>query len=324
MSASDVVVFLERGGDGKLKRPSLEALGEARRLAKLFGSSLSAVVLGPGARALGASALGASRLFIDESDLHRAFHLSEAAHALTAAAKTVNAKIVLLSATAIGRELGAAVAADLLTCVAADVTELSLADGSLCVKRPVYAGKAFLKARFRGFPAVVTLRPNVFAEEPGGDPPSQVEECPPLSGDERRTRVVETIEPKARKVDLTEADVIVSGGRGLKGPENFTILESLAASLGGVVGASRAVCDAGWRPHSDQVGQTGKTVSPRLYIACGISGAIQHLAGMSSSKHIVAINKDPNAPIFQVADHGIVGDLFEVVPALEAEIRRRK
>jgi electron transfer flavoprotein alpha subunit len=190
------------------------------------------------------------------------------------------------------------------------------------VTRPVYAGKALLVARFRRLPAVVTLRPNAFAPPAGeeGAAPETVELPPRAAGGPYR--VVDTIAPEVVKPDLTEADIIVSGGRGLKGPESFGVLESLASAIGAVVGASRAVCDAGWRPHSDQVGQTGKTVSPRLYIACGISGAIQHLAGMSSSKCIVAINKDPKAPIFQVADYGIVGDLFEVVPALEAELRR--
>ncbi len=322
MSPCAVMVYFECR-DGRVKGPSLETLGEARRLSEALGGGVGVVALGPGARAVGALASGAAQLFVDESEIHQSFHLIEAARAITAARRASEAKVVLLAATSVGRELAAAVAADLGTCVAADVTELWVKDGSLNVRRPVHAGKAFLTARFRRFPAVVTLRPNVFMKDSSGDPPRHVEKLD-FPGGETGARVVKTLEPEIAKVDLVEADVIVSGGRGLKGPENFSILESLARALGGAVGASRAVCDAGWRPHSDQVGQTGKTVSPRLYIACGISGAIQHLAGMSSSKNIVAINKDSNAPIFQVADYGIVGDLFEVVPALESAIRKLK
>jgi electron transfer flavoprotein alpha subunit len=316
----NILVHLEQR-DGRAKKPSLEALGEARRLAAGTGGEVAAVLIGPGARGLAAPLGGAARAFVEESDLFRSFHLDAVARCVTEAARASGAGMVLLAATSVGREVAAAVAADLGTCVAADVTGVSLEGDRVAVKRPVYAGKAILTAAFRRLPAVITLRPNVFAAEPGGDPPREVAAlAPPPAG--LAARVVETIEPEVSKVDLTEADIIVSGGRGLKGPEGFRMIEELAGALGGVVGASRAVCDAGWRPHSDQVGQTGKTVSPRLYVACAISGAIQHLAGMSSSKCIVAINKDPNAPIFQVADYGITGDAFAVVPALTAAVRK--
>jgi len=316
----NLLVFLEVSG-GKVKRPALEALGEARRLAQASGGTVSVVALGTGARAAIQAARGARKAYVDESGAHSAFHLNEAAGAILAAWKASGADGILLAATSVGAELAPALAAELGTAVAADALEVSWRDNALFVKRPIYAGKAFAVVRFRKLPAIVTLRPNVFAEEPGGEPPSEV--LPVTQGEtDGRARVVDVVEPEVKKVDLTEADIIVSGGRGLKGPEGFSVLESFARTLGGVVGASRAVCDAGWRPHSDQVGQTGKTVSTRLYFACGISGAIQHLAGMSSSKTIVAINKDPNAPIFQVADYGIVGDLFEVVPALETEVRK--
>ncbi len=323
MASTNILVYLESLG-GSLKKPSLEAFSEGRRLAARSGGTLGAVILGKGARGLAARLSGAAIAFVEESDLFRSFHLSETADAVREAARESRAGVLLLAATSTGRELAGALAADLRTCVAADVTEVAWEGGFLTVKRPVYAGKAVLTARFLRLPAVVTLRPNAFSAdaEPQGDTSApEVKALPPPAA-EPRARVVETIEPEVVKQDLTEADIIVSGGRGLKGPENFALLERLASTLGGVVGASRAVCDAGWRPHSDQVGQTGKTVSPRLYVACGISGAIQHLAGMSSSKSIVAINKDPSAPIFQVADYGIVGDLFEVVPALDAELKR--
>jgi electron transfer flavoprotein alpha subunit len=316
----NVLVHLEER-DGRLKRPSLEALGEARRIAARTGGEVSAVLLGPGARGHAAALAGVARAYVEESEVFRSFHLDPVARCVVEAARASEAGIVLLAATSTGREVAAAAAADLGTCVAADVIEVSVEGEKVAVKRPVYAGKAVLTAAFRRLPAVITLRPNVFAAEPGGDPPREVAALAPPPAD-LAARVVETIEPEVVKVDLTEADVIVSGGRGLKGPDNFRMIEELAAALGGVVGASRAVCDAGWRPHSDQVGQTGKTVSPRLYIACAISGAIQHLAGMSSSKCIVAINKDPNAPIFQVADYGIAGDAFTVVPALTAAVRK--
>jgi electron transfer flavoprotein alpha subunit len=309
--------------DGRVKKPSLEALGEGRRIAASTGGEVAAVILGPGARGLAAELVGATRVFVEESPIFRSFHLAEVARCVTEAARQVGAEAILLGATSTGREVAAAVAADFGTCVAADVIDVSLSGGSITVKRPVYAGKAVLTAAVRRLPAVITLRPNVFAAEPGGSPPSEITALAPPPAD-LAARVVQTIEPEVVKVDLTEADIIVSGGRGLKGPENFRMIEELADALGGVVGASRAVCDAGWRPHSDQVGQTGKTVSPRLYIACAISGAIQHLAGMSSSKCIVAINKDANAPIFQVADYGIAGDAFTVVPALTAAVRKLK
>ena len=175
-----------------------------------------------------------------------------------------------------------------------------------------------------GWPVVMTLRPNGFPPAGATDGGGAASPVSVDLGSAIRTIITEVREPEERTVDLTEADIVVSGGRGMKGPENFHLVEALAAALGGVVGASRAVVDAGWRPHAEQVGQTGKTVSPKLYVACGISGAIQHLAGMSSSKCIVAINKDAEAPIFKVADYGIVGDVMDILPALTEKISAAK
>jgi len=192
--------------------------------------------------------------------------------------------------------------------------------------RPVYAGKAMLKVAFPSSPALASLRPKMFAPQPPAAGKSAAVEPLAFAWDAAapRARVIGRAAAKGGKLDVTEAEIVVSGGRGLKGPEHFALIEQLADALGGSVGASRAVVDAGWRPHGEQVGQTGKTVAPKLYVAVGISGAIQHLAGMTSSKCIVAINKDPDAPIFKVADYGIVGDLFEVVPALTTALKQSR
>jgi len=211
---------------------------------------------------------------------------------------------------------------------ASDLVEIEIDDrGTLRGRRPVYSGKAFARVQFRGAnPAVATLRPNVFplGEAQAARPVElQLLEVP-LAAEGLRTRVVRIERPERRDLDVAEASIVVSGGRGLKEPANFSLIRELAEALGAAVGASRAVVDAGWIEHAHQVGQTGKVVSPSLYVACGISGAVQHLAGMSSSRVVVAINKDPEAPIFKVADYGIVGDLFEVVPALIDAVRRMR
>jgi electron transfer flavoprotein alpha subunit len=255
---------------------------------------------------------------------HERFGLYDAAgyaSACVAAVRAVSPAVVLFPASAMGRDLAPRVAARLGVGLASDCTALAFEEGRLVATRPVYAGKAVLRVAFKGTPAIASLRPKLFAPVERAGAGAAVE---PLAADPgpARATVRELAAAAAERLDLTESEIIVSGGRGLKGPENFVILEELALALGATVGASRAVVDAGWRPHSDQVGQTGKTVSPKLYVAVGISGAIQHLAGMSSSRCIVAINKDPEAPIFKVADYGLVGDLFEVVPALTDAVRK--
>jgi len=226
--------------------------------------------------------------------------------------------VVLVPYTAMGKDVAPRVAARVGAGLVSDVIKLEVKDGKLEARRPVYAGKALATVRWEGEPQMATLRPNVFAL--GTPEASRPFETVTGTADvsTRRARVQSVQAAGAGKVELTEAQIIVSGGRGLKGPENFHLVEELANALGAAVGASRAVVDAGWVDHQMQVGQTGKTVSPTLYVAAGISGAIQHLAGMSSSKVIVAINKDADAPIFKVADYGIVGDVFEVLPKLSA------
>ncbi|HKJ02601.1 MAG TPA: electron transfer flavoprotein subunit alpha/FixB family protein, partial [Longimicrobiales bacterium] len=233
---------------------------------------------------------------------------------------------VVMSATTLGKDLAPRVAAILDVPLASDVTGLEVEGGALTAIRPVYAGKAFAHLTLAGSPALVTIRPNVFqpAEAPAA---GSVESfAPAVDPGNWTTRVVERKSAGDGALDVAEATLVVSGGRGMKDPSNWPLLEGLRDALGdgAALGASRAVVDAGWRPHGEQVGQTGKTVAPKLYVAVGISGAIQHLAGMRTSGTIVAINKDPDAPIFNVADYGIVGDLFEVVPRLTEEIKALK
>jgi electron transfer flavoprotein alpha subunit len=219
--------------------------------------------------------------------------------------------------TAIGKDLAPRVAARLGAGLVSDCVSLALKNGALEARRPMYAGKAFATVRCEGEPQMATLRPNVFALGPR-DGARQAEVVPGKVDGSARARVTAVAASGEGKVELSEAQVIVSGGRGLKGPEHFHLVQELGQAFGAAIGASRAVVDAGWVDHHMQVGQTGKTVSPTLYIACGISGAIQHLAGMSSSKFIVAINKDADAPIFKIANYGLVGDAFEILPRLTA------
>jgi electron transfer flavoprotein alpha subunit len=245
------------------------------------------------------------------------------ASAIAERAKSGGYGAVVFAATATGKDLAPRVAAKLGVGVAMDVTDLSVEGGTIVATRPVYAGKAMQKVRVLGKPAVISVRPSVFTPPPGAHA-SQLKPESLSVASPGRVVVREIKAAPAGTLDVAEAQVVISGGRGLKEPANFKVLEELARAFGGqaAVGASRAVVDMGWRPHADQVGQTGKTVSPSLYIAVGISGMIQHLAGMRTSKVIVAINKDKDAPIFKVADYGVVGDLFEIVPRLTEEIRK--
>jgi electron transfer flavoprotein alpha subunit len=310
-----ILVFCELK-DSLLRKPSAEALSEGRRLADAAGKPLGAIFIGASLTgAESAKTFGADHIFKVEDPKLAAYSSDLFAQALAAAVKAKGATILLLGATALGKDVAPRAAARLGAGYAADVTALCLDGGKLQAVRPVYAGKAFATVTYQSDIQVASTRPNVFAaaEKPGA---GNLETLPAPTGD-FKSIVKEILAKGGGKVDLTEANIIVSGGRGMKAGENFKLLEELADALGGVVGASRAAVDAGWNvPHSMQVGQTGKVVSPTLYVACGISGAIQHLAGMSGSKFIVAINKDAEAPIFKVAGYGIIADLFDVVPEL--------
>ena len=310
-----ILVFCELK-DGQLRKPSAEALSEGRRLADASGKQLGALFVGAScAGAADAAKYGADVILTAEGGTLASYSSDAFAQVVADAVKAKGATVLLAAATAVGKDVAPRAAARLAAGYASDVTGLSMVDGKLQAVRPVYAGKAFATTSFASAVQVATTRPNVFplAEKAGAGAAEAV--AAPAGG--FKSVVKEILAKASGKVDLSEANIIVSGGRGMKDGANFGLLEALADAIGGVVGASRAAVDAGWGlPHSMQVGQTGKVVSPTLYIACGISGAIQHIAGMSGSKFIVAINKDPEAPIFKLADYGIVGDLFEVVPEL--------
>lgn len=311
---------------GKLRKSAAEVLGEGRRLAKSLGGTLDALLLGKGVSALAADAgrLGADRVLVADAEALAHFTIEAYCRAAMKGIAASSPRLLLLAATVQGKDLAPAIAAASSSALLADVTAIEATAAAVTARKPVYAGKAISTIRGTTPLVVASLRPNVFAPaaaDASRTAPVQAVDAGVTPGD-LRAIVREVLAKASEKLDLTEADVIVSGGRGLKGPEHFHLIEKLAAAAGGVVGASRAVVDAGWRPHEEQVGQTGKTVSPKLYIAVGISGAIQHLAGMRTSKCIVAINSDPEAPIFKVADYGIVGDLFQIVPVLTAELQK--
>ncbi|MEL6713836.1 MAG: electron transfer flavoprotein subunit alpha/FixB family protein [Planctomycetota bacterium] len=312
---SKAVVFCEFAG-GAVRRASLEAIGAA----KAAGADVVAVLAGEGADGAAASALGASKAVALTGAAE--YSADAVAHAVSEVVKAEGAAAFLAAATYRGRDLSPRVAAHLDVTPFADCVELTAAGDSFHVKRGWLAGKALATVGTSGDVLVATTRLNVFPAVEGDGP------------SETATQGV-SAEPKARvtgveakgdaKLDVKEAPVVVSGGRGLQDPADFKMIEELAGAFGNAaVGASRAVVDLGWRPHAEQVGQTGKVVAPQLYVAVGISGAIQHLAGMRTSGTIVAINKDADAPIFKVADYGIVGDAYEIVPKLTEAVKAAK
>jgi electron transfer flavoprotein alpha subunit len=318
-----IIAFAEQR-DNKFKKPAFEVVKAARTVADQTGGEVIAVVVGSGVRSIAPElgGYGAHKVIVVE-DAHLALYSSTAYATIVAAiAKKEGADAVMVPATAMGKDLAPRVAVKLDAGLVSDCIALKVEQGDILASRPVYAGKALTEVRVKSPVKVFSLRPNVFTVGAGSGETAPVELIDvPLTEQDFRS-IVKEVKQSSAKLDVAEADIIVTGGRGLKGPENFAMIEELAAVLGGAVGASRAVVDAGWRKHDEQVGQTGKTVSPSLYIAIGVSGAIQHLAGMSSSKYIVAINRDKDAPIFQVASYGIVGDAFEIVPALTAEVKK--
>lgn len=320
--AQGILIFAEQV-DGSFRKVAYEAVSEGRRLADTLGETVTAVVLGSGVDGIAGDLgkYGADKILVGDDPALADYTTDAYTNVLFDIVKGNGPRILLLGASSQGKDLSARLAARLRVGLAMDCIALKLDGENLIATRPVYGGKVLAEVTLEGIPQMIAIRPNVMEiveVTKAGD----VEKVDVNSG-EVKTRVVEKRLEAASKVDLTEADVIVSGGRGMGGPD-FSVLEELAEVLGGTIGASRSVVDEGWRPHSDQVGQTGKVVSPNLYIACGISGAIQHLAGMGSSKYVVAINKDPEAPIFKKADYGIVEDLFDAVPAITAGLKKLK
>lgn len=311
--------------DGKLKKTSKEALSTGRKLASSLGGDLAAVALGSSATAIAAEAgsLGAKKLFAVSDASLTDYSTEGHASALQQVVSQASPDVLLFTATSNGRDLAPRIAARLNVGVASDVSSLEIVDGKLRARRPMYASRAFATVEVDGKPAIATCRPNAFSIEEAGGGAAEVVEVA-YTPAEAKAKLLESKSPEAGEMSIAEADVIVAGGRGLKEAQNFALVRDLAHALGGAVGASRATVDAGWIDHQHQVGQTGRVVSPNLYIAVGISGAIQHLAGMSSSKHIVTINKDPEAPIHRIADLAVVGDLFTILPVLTEEVKKAK
>jgi len=308
--------------DGELRKVSFEAVSEGRRVADGLGTELTAVLLGSGVDGLAEELkkYGPDKILVAD-DAGLAEYTTDAySNVLAELIQSSDPAVIIMGASAQGKDLAGRLAAKLDAGVAMDCVKIQLENGNLTYTRPMFGGKINADVEIEGAPQIVAIRPNVMdTTEAAKD---SVIEKPAVQLGEVKTAIVEKKMETDDKVELTEADIIVSGGRGTGG--DYAGIEALADALGAAVGASRSAVDEGWRPHSDQVGQTGKTVSPTLYVACGISGAIQHLAGMSTSKYIVAINKDEEAPIFSKADFGIVGDLFEVVPAITEEVKKVK
>jgi electron transfer flavoprotein alpha subunit len=317
---AEVLVLVEHA-DGEVKKATLELLTAAREL----GSPAAVVLGGPGSAAPLKDKLaeyGAEKVYVGESEDFDAYVAGPKAEALAALVEQASPAAVLVASTAEAREIGARVAIRTGSGIITDAVGL---DGDGTATQNIFGGATVVKSKVtRGTP-VITVRPNSVDATPS---PAAAEESPlsvTVSDAARGAKIVERVsETRSSRPELTEASIVVSGGRGLGGGDNFSVVEALADALGGAVGASRAATDAGWYPHTAQVGQTGVTVSPQLYVAVGISGAIQHRAGMQTSKTIVAVNKDPEAPIFEIADFGVVGDLFTVVPQLTEEVAKRK
>ncbi|HRE41032.1 MAG TPA: electron transfer flavoprotein subunit alpha/FixB family protein [Ignavibacteria bacterium] len=332
-----ILAFVE-SKDNKFKSPAFEIVTEANKLAQELNISFEVLTIGTNEAKTDSAILGnygATKVnFVNIEDLNSKSGKSGFVYSQTSFAKVISNfaskngfNLVLLSGTSLGKEIAPRISVSLDAAYCPDAVDIKIDNGKIIAKRPVYAGKSYINVSFNSENVVIGLRPNVFKPVNSGDNSAEVVNVDLNSLDISEkdfSVIVKEIKVSSEKLDVAEADIIVSGGRGLRSPENFNLIENLANSLGAATGASRAVVDAGWRPHGEQVGQTGKTVSPSLYVACGISGAIQHLAGMSSSKVIVAINKDKDAPIFQIADYGIVGDVFEILPALTEEIKKVK
>ena len=312
-----ILIYAEHRA-GQLRKIAFENIALAKQLSQPFEVAVIGAEVQDVADQLGN--YGAEKVVFYQNAALENYSVDGYAKILAEAVKKQGADVLLMGATAMGKDLGPRVASILNAAMATDCTKVELEGDDLKIIRPMYAGKVLATVRLTSAIKVITVRPNVYGAVDA--PAGAAVETESIEAPDFNTVVKEIISGAQGKLDVTEADIIVSGGRGMKGPENWHLIEGLAELFGAATGASRAAVDAGWRAHDEQVGQTGKTVSPSLYVAVGISGAIQHLAGMSSSKYIVAINKDPDAPIFKLADYGIVADLFEVVPRMIEEMKK--
>ena len=314
----NIAVFIEQR-DGTVKKVAWQMIAKARTIVEAAGGEVWGVVLGD-ADVGEAGAHGAHKVFQAKGDALTTYNCEGWSRALATFCEAHSPDLLLVGSTAMGKDLAPRLAARIDAACVSDCVGIEWSDG-FTIRRPIFAGKCYADVKVNTALAVVGVRPNAFTlgESGGGSAVTESFDAG-LEGFVPKAKVAEMQQAGGKKIELTEAEVIVSGGRGLKEAANYKLIEDLAETLGAAAGASRAIVDAGWVPHANQVGQTGKTVSPKLYVAIGISGAIQHLAGMSSSKCIVAINKDPNAPIFKAADYGIVADLFDVVPAFRDAI----
>lgn len=325
---SGILAVVETKGK-RIAPVTKQVLGAARRLADQKGSGVSAVIIGKEVTGLTQELikLGADTVYACDSADVENFIDEPYAKIIAAAVSKELPQVILGGASFFGKELFPRLAVMLGSGLVPDITALEWEDDYILATRPAYGGRAILRVTPIGpGPQMATLRPKAFADAiPDDSRTGKVEQLPyDASKYAGRAKVLERVSEGGQRVSLTDADIIVSGGRGLRDPANFKLIRDLAEALGGAVGASRATVDAGWIPYAHQVGQTGKTVNPKLYIACGISGAIQHLVGMQSSKIIVAINRDSEAPIFKYATYGIVGDLFEILPALTERMKTLK
>lgn len=332
VKSNDLWVFIETNEEGKAKNVGLELLGPGRRLAEIQGGELVGIIIGSDVSDVvkASCAYGAGKVIVVDSPEFKRYSTDAYTAAFFALVEKYCPTTILIGATNTGRDMGPRLACRLKTGLTADCTSLDIdtESGNVAWTRPAFGGNlmaTILCPEHR--PQIGTIRPGVFKKgKPDPDRSAEViKEDFSFPADKIRTTLLEVIrETAGEMVDLEGAEIIVSGGRGVGGPEGFAPVRELAAALGGTVGASRATVDAGWIPHAHQVGQTGKTIGPKVYIACGISGAIQHLAGMSGSDVIVAINKDPEAPIFNIADYSVVGDLHEILPALTEAVKKAK
>ncbi len=319
---AQAVLAITEQMNGVFRKVAFEAVSEGRRIAHSLGAKLTVLVIGSGiekaAEELGK--YGADKILVADDPSLKDFLVDRYTMVAAGAVENEQPSVVVAGASSIGKDLMARLAARLLAPLAMDCLDIRVDGENIKAVRPMYGGKILAEVILEGTPKILGIRPNAMSiEEISGE--GALEKFQ-MNFDEGDLKFVDK-SLETGKVELTEADIVVSGGRGMGGPD-YSVLEELADLMGGAVGASRSAVDEGWRPQSDQVGQTGKTVSPNLYIACGISGAIQHLAGMSSSKVIVAVNKDPEAPIFSRADYGVVGDLYDIVPAVIEAVRKVK